>query len=477
MARALLLAFTLAQVSACTRPEPNPSLSTAAPPVSEDGALVEPHEPEPEPEPPQPRSVRREPVSTAAAAAAHQAAQTALNGGPLLDSPLVTFVPAAGDSLHPAPLAKFHAALRRLTSGSSTSGKVRVAFYGASSVAADRYTGYLRRYLQSRFGDGGPGFVAVVPLWRWHRHRAVRVTASKHWRIEHAQRKTGKLDGLYGLLGASAHTTNKRARSKVVATRGASPVSSVELWYLGQPDGGTAALEVMGKSFTLDTRGERVSAGYFAADDITLGPVSITIKPRGDGEVRLFGAVLERADAGVVVDALGIGGTRAANIALWDEPAWREQLKRRDPALWVLAYGANESVDEDEPIEDYRASLTKVMARLAAAAPQASCVLVGPVDFQQQVERDGQPPTWEARERCTAIIEIQRAAAAEAGCAFFDEKAMMGGEGSMHAWSTADPPLAKPDHLHFTPLGYTHLGRVLSDALMADYDDPPPSSE
>ncbi|MBL4688821.1 MAG: hypothetical protein JKY37_29800, partial [Nannocystaceae bacterium] len=130
-----------------------------------------------------------------------------------------------------------------------------------------------------------------------------------------------------------------------------------------------------------------------------------------------------------------------------------------------------------EPLEDYRASLANVMARLAAAAPQASCVLVGPVDFQRSVELDGEPLTWEARERCTEIIEIQRTAAAEAGCAFFDEKAMMGGEGSMHAWATADPPLAKPDHLHFTPLGYTYLGRVLSDALMADYDDPPPRSE
>jgi len=381
-------------------------------------------------------------------------------------SELVHFAPVLRGAAQQPPLQHFHAALR--TGGD----KVRIAFYGASSVAADRYTGYLRHYLQARFGDGGPGFVAVVPLWRWHRHGAVRVTATKHWRVEHAQRKTGKLDGRYGLLGASVHSGNKRAKTTVAARKGATPVDSVELWYLAQPDGGTAAVSVNGQSMTLDTGSPEFSPAYLAAEGFAPGPVALTIKPTGDGEVRLFGAVLERAGPGVVVDALGIGGTRAANMVLWDPPVWRDNLQRRDPALWVLAYGANESVDEDEPIATYRANLEDVMARLAAAAPEASCLLVGPVDFQREVTEPA--PAWVERERCTDIIQVQREVAAAAGCGFFDAKAMMGGDGSMDAWSTAEPPLAKADHLHYTPLGYTHLGRVLTDAIMADFDDPPP---
>jgi hypothetical protein len=46
----------------------------------------------------------------------------------------------------------------------------------------------------------------------------------------------------------------------------------------------------------------------------------------------------------------------------------------------------------------------------------------------------------------------------------------MGGDDSMEAWVAADPPLGKADHLQMTPLGYLHVGRVLSDALMAEYD-------
>lgn len=422
-------------------------------------------------------------VANPAAAKAHEVAQIKLDGEPLAASDLVHFVPALRGADQPPPLANFHAALRRLEGAAPADPpqKVRVAFYGASSVAADRYTGYFRHYLQSRFGDAGAGFIALVPLWRWHRHGAVQVKASKHWRIEHAQRKTGKLDGLYGLLGATAHTTNKRARTDVKSKKSASSVDAVELWFLAQPEGGTAALTVMGQSFSLDTKAEEAGPGYLSADGIESGPLTLSVRPEGDGEVRLFGATLERNASGVVVDALGIGGTRATNMVLWDEPLWRTHLQRRDPALWVLAYGANESVDEDEPIEVYRDNLAIAMQRLAAAAPEASCLLLGPVDFQQkavnddgtEAKADGEP-VWVERRRCTAIIEVQRELAAQAGCGFLDAKSMMGGDGSMDAWSTADPALAKSDHLHFTPLGYSHLGRVLSDAVMADYDDPPP---
>ncbi|MEM6294650.1 MAG: hypothetical protein AAGA54_25470, partial [Myxococcota bacterium] len=105
------------------------------------------------------------PVANDATAAAHAAVQTVLHGEALPAHENVHFTPVAdptGRALH-----GFHAALRNLADKPEGDRKVRVAFYGASSVAADRYTAYLRGYLQARFGDGGVGFVAVVPLWRW----------------------------------------------------------------------------------------------------------------------------------------------------------------------------------------------------------------------------------------------------------------------------------------------------------------------
>ena len=69
---------------------------------------------------------------------------------------------------------------------------------------------------------------------------------------------------------------------------------------------------------------------------------------------------------------------------------------------------------------------------------------------------------------------MQREVARERKCGFFDTRAFMGGVGSMDTWVTAK--LAKADHLHMSKLGYLHLGRVLADALMRDFDSAPGSA-
>jgi lysophospholipase L1-like esterase len=148
----------------------------------------------------------------------------------------------------------------------------------------------------------------------------------------------------------------------------------------------------------------------------------------------------------------------------WDEAGWTKALEARAPDLFVLAYGANECMDLDEPIETYRANLGKVLDRFEAAAPDASCVLVGPVDFPMKDETG----TWVPRPRLDQIIDAQKAVAQERGCGWFDTRAFMGGPGTMDAWVVAQ--LAKADHLHFSKLGYLHFGRVLADALMRDFD-------
>lgn len=434
----------------------------------------------PETEAPTPEGPVIAPEPTAAVVApeatrAHEAVQRTMNEAALPEHRDVHFAPIEDPS--GKALQGFHAALRELKDNPTPGKKVRVAFYGASSVAADRYTGYLRGYLQHRFGDGGVGFVTLVPLWRWHRHDALRLDASKHWAIEHGQRKEGKLDGYYGLLGASAHTTNARARSTVLPK--ASAVSKLAdsdtfaVQYLEQPGGGTFSL-AMGPKRTATT--QRFDTGGDAPAlrtvDVTLPEsfVPMTFRAEGDGEVRLMGGIFEREQAGVVVDALGIGGTRSANMLAWDQPMWTETIRERAPALYVLAYGANESVDEDEPIEVYRENLEAVLDRFAAAVPDASCVLVGPVDYPL---KDEETQTWGVRARVRQIIGVQRDVAAQRGCGFFDTTRLTGGLGTMPDWVAAEPQLAKDDHLHLTPLGYLYFGRVLSDALMADFDGPP----
>ena len=254
------------------------------------------------------------PIVTPASVAAHTAVQSKAVGGPLPEQPLAKFMPI--EDVSGEALASFHAALRKLAAGEDNDGKVRVAVYGSSSVAADRYTGYLRGYLQHRFGDGGIGYVAAVPLWRWHRHNEVAVKASKGWSVEHGQKKVIREGGHLGLLGASAIASRKRVSTTIgpASREWYSPfaeTSKVELHYLRQPAGGRFEIAIgNGKPTTVVTRAKTTELGI-ATPKVATPLDPITIKLRGDGEVRLFGAVLEREEPGVVVDALGVGGTRA----------------------------------------------------------------------------------------------------------------------------------------------------------------------
>nr|WP_255216350.1 GDSL-type esterase/lipase family protein [Pseudenhygromyxa sp. WMMC2535] len=175
---------------------------------------------------------------------------------------------------------------------------------------------------------------------------------------------------------------------------------------------------------------------------------------------------MERTSPGVVVDTLGISGTRAANMLRWNEVVWAEQFAHRKPDLYTLFYGTNEATDENQPISAYRDDLREVLARLRRAAPEASCLLIGPGDFPREVEED----VWVPRPRLAQIIEVQRDLAYEMGCGFWDTLAFMGGVGSMHTWATSNPRMASRDHIHFSKRGYVRLGMAVTDAIMADFD-------
>ena len=56
---------------------------------------------------------------------------------------------------------------------------VRVSWYGDSVIASDAIPGRLRRKLQGELGDGGPGFVFVVPPHRFSEHEAITRSARR----------------------------------------------------------------------------------------------------------------------------------------------------------------------------------------------------------------------------------------------------------------------------------------------------------
>jgi lysophospholipase L1-like esterase len=388
-------------------------------------------------------------------------------GGP--DAPLIVDVPIEDPSAR--ALDAFYAALRRTEEKKATT---RIVVYGASHVASDLYTDVIRSKLQARFGDSGAGFVQPLRAVAGYRSAGVSFEQSTGWAAVNVKARAPE-PGRYGLAGMYLGAQRRKPSRCTFLTRAhaglAGTADSIELWYLKQPRGGRLRVAIDGVARTLPTTAARFDPGYqrFAVRD---EPHRIELSTNGDAPVQLFGVALERDRPGVIVDTLGIPGSRVRYHLLWDDAIYREHLKRRKPNLVVLAYGTNESGDDDEPIETYAADLRKVVARVREVVPAASCLLVGPSDRPIENE-DG---TFVDRPRTAQIIETQRAVATEYGCGFFDLVAFMGGRMAMLRWVAAMPPLGTPDYVHFTRAGYDALGHVLHKALMAGYEPMTPDA-
>jgi hypothetical protein len=323
-------------------------------------------------------------------------------------------------------------------------GLTRVAFWGASHVAGEYFTGELRRVLQQRGGDGGHGFVMPAEPWRWYRASDVSLCSTGVW--------TGLYDGErdtyhHGELGPGGIAVEPApGASGWLLARG----SRFEVSYLRQPNGGSVDLGIDDMApLRVSTRGDGPGLLVLQVPD---GPHRVRTAAVGDGPARLLGVNIERS-RGVVVDAMGVVGRQASSWQRWDASLMAPYLQRRPPDLAVLAYGTNESGVTSYTADTYREDLRRSLQRFRAILPNTPCVLIGPSDRAKHV-RGLLFTLWTP----TAMIAAtQREVGPEFGCVTWDLQAASGGSGSMVRWMLRDPPLARADLVHFTPAGYAEL--------------------
>jgi lysophospholipase L1-like esterase len=367
-----------------------------------------------------------------------------------------------------------HRALQRAGAGE---GQARLVFYGASHVASDLFTGHIRRELQARYGDAGHGFVVPVHPWRTYRHRDINIESDgKRWDTQRIRVGDSEIErvGLAGIAMVSRRPGSFGAVYTAQEGEHGRTADFFELYYMKHPRGGDMDILIDGRrARRISTRAATASTAY-ATFRVPDASHRFEIRTLSKRPVWLFGLAVERDKPGVVVDTLGINGSRARYQLLWDDEVYQEHLRRRNPDLVVLAYGTNESGDES-PIEDYERDLRAVVKRMREAAPHASCLLIGPSDRPMQVEER----VFEDRTRTAHLIEMQHRVALEHGCGFFDLVAFQGGALSMVQWAANDPAYASQDHIHYTRVGYQRLGEVLLSALlegMPESGDPEPAS-
>jgi hypothetical protein len=359
----------------------------------------------------------------------------------------------------------FYAALAKTVRHEGTT---RILHYGDSVIASDLISGTMRRLMQAKFGDAGHGFILVANPWQWYFHNDVTHYNSEGWEANKLAGPT-VLDAMYGLGGVSFTSYGGGVAFFGTATKGdyGRKVSRFDIYYLEQPRGGDLEIKVKdGATETLSTRAQSdAKTSKIHSVRVPDGEASIKIRAMGGGPVRLFGVSLERDVPGVTYDALGAHAAMAVYWKQEDEQNWKDQMALRQPSLVVLQYGTNESELWKIDWPEYEANLGIVFDKVKAAAPNASILVMAPLD---RAER-GPGGDLVTKPVILKLREVQHRVALQKGLAFWDTFAAMGGEGSMARWYKAEPQLAGGDLTHPTPAGGDVLGGLLMKALTTGY--------
>lgn len=355
----------------------------------------------------------------------------------------------------PRALDGFYRALAATEAGTA-SHAVRITYLGDSLSADDWLAQRLRDALVPRFGDGGPGFVHVVPPHKFCRARTVKRTASASWKLWGVATPF-PADRLLGYGGGSVESQGGATVKFSPRTPG---VTLADVYYLAQPGGGTLTATVDGAEVATIDSSAAAKKASFAVLPV---PAAVgKLELRASGRVRLFGVVLE-APRGVVVDNLGVVNATARSWAKNRRDHFQGQAAHRAPDLFVVMIGANEAgwLAGDD-LAGYHSVLADLVAPVKKANPDAACLLISPFD-QLAWNQKGSPP----RAAIPAMVEANRAAAAAVGCGFWDAYAWMGGAGSSRQWRKAG--WLTNDFTHPSPSGNARIGAALAAGLLEGY--------
>jgi lysophospholipase L1-like esterase len=238
--------------------------------------------------------------------------------------------------------------------------------------------------------------------------------------------------------------------------------SGFEVWFLRQPGGGAFTVSANGTDLgQIETAGDAKSPGFAtfqiepsqAAADQEIQVVQ--------GTVRLFGISARKYGPGVVYDSLGLNGASITVLSrIFNEDHWAEELSHRNPDLVIVNYGTNEADFAAFIEHQYEKELREAIRRIRTALPDASILVMSPMDRGHRV--GGEIETMPTIPR---IVGIQRRVARETGCGFFDTFTAMGGEGTMAHWYNDQPRLVSADFIHPVPAGGKKIATVFTKEI------------
>lgn len=379
-----------------------------------------------------------------------------------LENPCLASTARSGCSHH--AMTSFFEALDRAAGGT---GRARITVFGNSLHASDRIVDVIRARMQTQFGNAGQGFLLPDRLANY----------GSRSRTGYGTRGFVPYNVVWGAktkfpMGAagSLHLGKNRATSRF-SLQGE---STVRLFALAHPRGGQLRVSTEAGTESFSMRAAK-QEGRFIDFALPAGAKELKLESLG-GQVPVYGASLEQAGPGVMLDTLAIIGADSTRYLRSDADLFRTHLQALQPDLVTLFLGGNEVKRiawRSSTPDIVRRDLGLLLERVRGALPGASCLVIGPLEnvagsqpTRQKRARPVEKP-WSGRPETLWVNDIMRDEARQNGCAFFDLYAAMGSAGALQRLHVAN--MLHADMIHPKGKGLDVIGELVFDAMMRAY--------
>jgi len=342
---------------------------------------------------------------------------------------------------------------------------VRILHYGDSQMEADRITGYIRQYLQDKFGGNGPGLLPIVPLPSY----SMNQTASENiigyvidgtLRNKAAHNRYGVM-GQFGYIDGSGYISVRARKEKDVYER-IREFNNIRM-FVGRASRFSARMTVNGKT--------QLKADIADASPLTVYSwnweepiVRFSLDMAGRGEV--YGIAVD-GTAGVAVDNIPFRGGSGTFFTSLEQSVAEEMFDQLNVRLILFQFGGNmvPDISNDKEVEDYVDNVIRQIKYLQTICPNAKILMLGVADMSKKI--NGKLTTYPYLE---LLNKTMKEAALQNGVAFWDVYEAMGGKNSMIEWVKHSPQLATSDYVHFTLEGCERIASLFCETLMVYYD-------
>ena len=362
--------------------------------------------------------------------------------------------------------------LRNLQMEKASNKSIRILHYGDSQIEGDRTTREIRNFFQEKYGGTGTGFQNMTPFVPM---AAVAHKTDGKWvrMTSFGRQDQRQSDGRYGVTGI-ANRFNSRVDGEYDAFinfyprsygyKKAREFSKFQLFHGPLQD----SLKI--SWFINDTLNQIQLMDTLTDDSKLVVRASEPIK-----ELRIefkgaspdfYGISLD-GKSGVNVDNISMRGSSGISFTQMDESHFKKELSNHEIALIILQFGGNSVpyFKTKESVKSYGQSFQRQIQLFKRLVPSASILVVGPSDMASKkgLKWLSYPIIREVRNTMMNVAFDERVG-------YFDLCGFMGGEGSMVEWVNKSPPLAGPDHIHFTRRGAKKVGIAIANAIKQELD-------